>query len=94
MLSLLLEESVEDAFGPSINCSESNVTFAKAHVMCSCEIAHGRRMSRRTKASLASAGTGIINLMLLVSTCVITRKACNQVYLSRSQALYTREYRI
>ena len=27
------EESVEHAFGPSINCSESNVTFAKAHVM-------------------------------------------------------------
>ena len=32
------EESVENAFGPSINCSESNVTFAKAHVY-SCEIA-------------------------------------------------------
>ena len=29
------EESVEHAFGPSINCSESNMTFAKAHVMYS-----------------------------------------------------------
>ena len=27
------EESVEHAFGPSINCSESNVTSTKAHVM-------------------------------------------------------------
>ena len=29
------EESVENAFEPSINCSESNLTFAKAHVMYS-----------------------------------------------------------
>ena len=27
------EESVEHAFEPSINCLESNVTSAKAHVM-------------------------------------------------------------
>ena len=57
------EESVEYAFGPSINCSVSNVTFAKAHVMYSWELVSAKEW-KRIAASLASVALVSITLVL------------------------------
>ena len=75
------EESLKHTFGPSINCLESNVTFTNCTWCIAEELLVRKSESAKDQASLASAGTGHYHVMLLASTCVVTGKACNQVYL-------------